>query len=159
MIFVTVGTPDFDFSRLVKKMDQLALKTDEEIVIQKGKTKVETNNCESHAFIPEQRYEHLMKHARIVVVHAGVGSILTCFNYDKKPVVVPRRKKFKEHKDDHQIEIAKKFADNHGLILIDDIDELDAVINEKDESKFKFSKTRDKEIVKKLKEYLETLAE
>jgi len=38
MIFVTVGTHDQGFERLVKKMDEIAGQIDEEVVIQVGYT-------------------------------------------------------------------------------------------------------------------------
>lgn len=57
----------------------------------------------------------LCEQARAVVSHAGVGSIMTALAAGKQPIVVPRLRRFDEHVDDHQLQIAKQF-ESQGLV-------------------------------------------
>ena len=53
MIFVTVGTHEQSFERLVKKVDELKRDKviDEDVIIQKGFTDYEPQYCESYKLI------------------------------------------------------------------------------------------------------------
>ncbi len=46
-----------------------------------------------------------------MVTHAGVGSIIVALSNGKRPVVVPRLKRFGEAVDDHQLQFGRRFAD------------------------------------------------
>ena len=108
MIFVTVGTNEARFDRL---LDAVAgLDTDEEIVVQYGASGVRPSNAELHDFLPFERIVELVRAARVVVTHAGVGSIMVALTQGKRPVTVPRRKMFDEAVDDHQVWFGKRFA-------------------------------------------------
>lgn len=78
-------------------------------------------------FLPYERIADLMREAEIVVAHAGVGSLFTALGVGKRPVVLPRLRRFGEHVDDHQLMIAKKLAEDDSIILYtlgDDVREL-----------------------------------
>lgn len=152
MIFVTVGTSDFDFIRLVKFMDESAKNIREEIIIQKGKTNYKTKNCKGFDFIEDKKYHKYMQNARIIITHAGVGSILTCLKYNKKPVIVPRLKKYGEHIDNHQIEIAKKFSEKFYLEVIENVNKLKSIIKVRKNRRFK--RFKDYKLIKFLKNEL-----
>jgi UDP-N-acetylglucosamine transferase subunit ALG13 len=47
-----------------------------------------------------------MAESDVVITHAGIGSAVSALRAGKRPVLVPRRKHFKEHIDDHQACIA-----------------------------------------------------
>jgi UDP-N-acetylglucosamine transferase subunit ALG13 len=61
--------------------------------------------------------------ADLVVAHAGVGSALEALSAGRCPVLVPRRKAFGEHVDDHQSDIAAELA-GRGLCIAREADEL-----------------------------------
>jgi predicted glycosyltransferase len=52
-----------------------------------------------------------MAQADSVVCHAGVGTIMTALQAGHTPVVVPRQAGRGEHVDDHQMDIASRFAE------------------------------------------------
>jgi UDP-N-acetylglucosamine transferase subunit ALG13 len=62
----------------------------------------------------------LVREARTVVTHGGVGSILFCLDNGKRPIVVPRLRRFAETVDDHQLESARRFSDAGLVTLVDD---------------------------------------
>jgi UDP-N-acetylglucosamine--N-acetylmuramyl-(pentapeptide) pyrophosphoryl-undecaprenol N-acetylglucosamine transferase len=52
-----------------------------------------------------------MVKANSVICHAGVGTIMTALQVGHTPVVVPRQARYGEHVDDHQLDIATRFAE------------------------------------------------
>ena len=91
MIFVTVGGMR-PFGRLVKEMDRIAGELDEKVVMQIGSTDYEPKNCEYFRFVPRKDIEEFYASARVIVCHAGGGSILTALQHGKPLVLVPRIK-------------------------------------------------------------------
>jgi len=127
LIFVTVGTAR-DFSRLVKKADEIGKEMNEKIIIQRGNTRYTPKNCNYFDFIGREKFENYIKKADIVVTHAGVGNIITSLTQKKPTVVIPRRKKFNEHKNDHQMDIAKELEKSERIIVCYDIERLEEKI-------------------------------
>lgn len=125
MIFVTVGNHDQGFDRLIKKMDEIAGKIDEKVIMQIGYTKYKPVNAEYFDFIESfEEIKRLNREARVVVCHAGAGSILTALEQHTSVIVVPRLKKYNEHLNDHQIEIAEAMAENNRVKIALDVDNL-----------------------------------
>lgn len=126
LIFVTVGGMRA-FERLVCQMDLIASELDEQVVIQIGSTKYEPKNCDYFRFMSRNDIERLYTNARVVVSHAGTGSILTALAYDKPLVLVPRMKKYREVLDDHQVELAHQM-EAQGVVVVRDIGNLEDAI-------------------------------
>lgn len=126
MIFVTVGTPKYDFSRLVKAVDEL--QTKEKIVVQLGYTKYVPKNCEWFRFTTPEKIEQLVKQCRVHISHGGIGSIMMPLEYVKPVVAVPRMKKFDEHVNDHQMQIVKEMEKQKKVIAVYDIGKLQAAL-------------------------------
>jgi len=130
MIFVTVGW-QYGFERLVIKMDDIASKVDEEVVMQIGSTKYEPVNAQYFRFVEtDDQILEYMRDARLVVSHAGAGSILTASSLGKPTIIVPRLKKFGEHIDDHQLEIAEVISEDEGMFVVYDVGDLDEHVRE-----------------------------
>jgi beta-1,4-N-acetylglucosaminyltransferase len=126
LIFVTVGGMHA-FERLVKEMDRIASELDEKVVMQIGSTDYEPRNCEYFRFVPRKDIEEFYGSARVIVCHAGGGSILTALQHDKPLVIVPRMKRYGEHIDDHQLEIAKQM-ESRGVTVVYDISNLKSAL-------------------------------
>ena len=125
MIFVTVGTHYLGFTRLIKKIDELACLIDEEIIAQIGNTNYKPKNIKYFTFIEdEKKIMELYEKARVIVTHGGAGTILTLSNFNKKIIVVPRLKKFNEHVDDHQLELAEFLEKEKKVTVVYDIEDL-----------------------------------
>lgn len=126
MIFVTVGNHNQGFDRLIKKMDEIAGKTDEQVIMQIGYTTYKPVNAEYFSFLESfEEILRLNREARVVVSHAGAGSIVTALKEKTPVIVVPRLKKYDEHMNDHQLEIAKAMSENKNVTVIYDVEDLD----------------------------------
>ena len=129
MILVTVGTHDQQFNRLVRFMDEWAGEHDEPVVIQSGCSTVEPHHCEWKDYYPYLTMQRYMEDARIVITHGGPSSFVTALQFKKIPIVVPRKKEFNEHVNDHQVAFARAFAKrNNNIIVVEDIEELGEII-------------------------------
>jgi len=136
MIFVTVGTHEQPFNRLVKAVDEL--KRDgiitEEVIIQTGFSTYEPKYCQWSKLIPYQQMLKNVANARIVITHGGPASFVMPLQIGKTPIVVPRQHQFDEHVNDHQVEFARNVAERMGTIIpVEDIDKLGSVITNYDE--------------------------
>lgn len=136
MIFVTVGTHEQPFNRLIKAVDEL--KRDgvitEDVIMQTGFSTYEPKYCEWSKLIPYQDMIKNVEKARIVITHGGPASFIMPLQIGKTPIVVPRQYQFNEHVNDHQVEFARNVAKRMGtIILVEDISKLNDVITNYDE--------------------------
>ncbi len=127
MIFVTLGTQDKQFRRLLDAVEKL--NTDEKIVAQTGSTKFKSNKIEVHDFMNSSEFYDCMKDARIVITHAGVGTIVEGLKMGKTMIVAARRKQYKEHVNDHQLQILDTFSKEGYIIPLYDFEDLQKLIN------------------------------
>lgn len=112
MIFLTVGTQKFQFNRLLQAVDQLIGEgvIQEPVVAQRGHSTYIPRNYETCMFMDNSLFEQMIQDCDLLITHGGVGTILKGIEFKKKIIVVPRKKSFSEHVDDHQQEIAKEFG-------------------------------------------------
>ena len=129
MIFVTLGTQDKTFERLLEAVEKLKL--DEKIIAQTGSTNFKSNKMEIHNFLSPEEFNRCMKEAKVVITHAGVGTIIQGLNLHKKMIVAARKKEYKEHVNDHQEQILRTFASSGYIIPLDNFNDLEKLI-EKD---------------------------
>ena len=133
MIFVTVGTHEQPFNRLVQYMDEWAKNHEENVIIQTGYSTYEPTNCKWQNFFSYQEMLELVEEARIVVTHGGPSSFIMPLQIGKIPVVVPRKLEFNEHVNDHQVEFCNQVAERQkNIIVIQNIDELKDTIENYD---------------------------
>jgi UDP-N-acetylglucosamine transferase subunit ALG13 len=126
MILVTCGTNEQPFDRLVAASRELA--RDEALVVQYGSSLVEHGDGEWLDFVPFEVLADLMAQARIVISHAGVGSIMLARRCGKLPVVVPRRLHLDEAVDDHQLSLARRLDDTGVVRLVEDETQLRTIV-------------------------------
>lgn len=107
MIFVTVGNDFRDFSRLIRKADEIAPHIPSEIAIQRGHSKYLPKNAKHFDFVPIDTATEYIKLSELVLSHAGIGTIILCKEHGIPLIILPRRKKYDEHMNDHQMEIAQ----------------------------------------------------
>ena len=128
MIFVTIGAAR-GFPRLISKMDEIAGKTDEEVIIQVGYTNYQPIHAKYLTFINREEMLRLIQESRIVVTHSGT-SITDILKLGRPAVVVPRFKKYHEAINDHQVELCQALEKQGKIIAIYDIEKLEAALNE-----------------------------
>lgn len=129
MIFVTVGTHEQPFKRLIEYMDNWAGKHNEKVVIQTGYSKYEPKNCEWSKLYPYPEMVKKVAEARIVITHGGPSSFIMPLRIGKTPIVVPRMKKYNEHVNDHQVKFCHQVKERMGIIIVvEDIEKLEETI-------------------------------
>ena len=109
MILVTVGTTHFPFDRLMASVAQLSVS--DRIVVQRGASRVPVPNAEVVDFFSFQELSDRIRQSRLVVCHAGVGSIMVALANGRRPIVVPRLARYGEAVDDHQTQLATMLAE------------------------------------------------
>lgn len=118
MIFVTVGT-QLPFDRLIQAVDEIApLLGDEEIIAQTKGGEYVAKNIKCYEYIERERYMELFKSARLVISHAGTGSILTAMKYHKNIIIMPRLASLREHRNNHQVHTAEAIRHYENIKVI-----------------------------------------
>ena len=136
MIFVTVGTHEQPFNRLIEYVDKLKQNKviGEEVIMQTGYSTYEPLHCTWQKVYPYGQMVELVREARIVVTHGGPSSFILPLQIGKVPIVIPRQKKFGEHVNDHQVNFARAIADRmKSIIVVSDIERLQDIINDYEE--------------------------
>lgn len=139
MIFVTVGTHEQPFDRLLKCIDKMVVdgKIKEEVIVQKGYTDFELKHCKEYKLIGYDEMQKYIQEARMVITHGGPASFIAPLSIGKIPIVVPRKKEYNEHVNNHQLDFAKQVEKRmKNIIVAEDEKELeDAIINYDDKIK------------------------
>ena len=135
MIFVTVGTHEQPFNRLIEAVDQLkgSGAIDEDVIMQTGFSTYEPKYCEWRKLLPYAQMKEKVAEARIVITHGGPASFIMPLQIGKIPIVVPRQLQFNEHVNNHQVDFAKAVAERMGNIIpVYDMTELGDVLGQYD---------------------------
>ncbi len=108
MIFVTAGTEQYPFNRLMRWLDILQQHDllQDEIVVQYGNSTYLPEGSKVYKFVKEERFKGFIQDARLVIAHCGEGTVLLLDSLQKPYMLVPRTHAFGEHVDNHQIEMA-----------------------------------------------------
>lgn len=111
MIFLTVGT-QFSFDRLVRAVDEAVEQgvIDDQVIAQIGENAWQPRCLEAVATMTKNDFDDTYRRAEVVISHAGMGSITQALEQNKPLLVMPRRKCYGEVVNDHQVDIAEKFA-------------------------------------------------
>ncbi len=131
MIFVTVGTHEQQFNRLIEFIDKMkgAGKIDDDVVMQIGYSTYEPQFCKWDRLIPYDQMEKNVESARIVITHGGPASFIMPLRLGKVPIVVPRQYAYREHINNHQVTFAKQVSERMRMIIpIFEIEELEETI-------------------------------
>ncbi len=110
MIFVTIGT-QAPFDRFIKIIDEVAPQLDEEIVAQVYQLGFEPKNIKTINFLAPDEFNDLFMKARLIVSHAGMGTILSALQQHKPIIIFPRIAALGEHRNEHQLATAEKFKE------------------------------------------------
>jgi uncharacterized protein (TIGR00661 family) len=126
MIYVTLGTQKQSFKRLIEYLEKIDYKG--KIYVQNGCVKYSTRNLIFVGLISDEEMNSYIKKSDIVISHGGGGSIFKALSFGKKVICVPRLKKYKEHINDHQLEIIDYLSKNNYIIKCNTFEELNNAI-------------------------------
>ena len=122
MVFVTVGTHEQPFNRLVEYMDKWSQEHDEDVVIQTGYSTYTPKNAVWKKLFPYEEMVKNVEKARIVITHGGPSSFIMPLQIGKIPIVVPRKHEFNEHVNDHQVAFSRAVSERQGnIIVVEDV--------------------------------------
>lgn len=154
IILVITGTSPYRFDRLIKEMDNIAKKNHEEVIILTGHISYKIQTAKHFKFLSENEFTKLYKSARLIVSHAGIGSIMTAFRHNKPFIIVPRMKKHGENLDDHQLEIAGEIEKDRIAAVVYDVRNLEKLI----QSRYRYPRrefnNENKILIEKLRTYI-----
>lgn len=119
MIFLTVGTRDGGFDRLVNAVDQLVADgvITDTVTAQIADGSYRPDNMNVLEFCSPDDFTDLIASAEFVISHAGMGTIIESLKRNKTVLVVPRSSALGEMCDDHQFETARQL-EAEGKILV-----------------------------------------
>jgi len=120
VIFVSVGSSTIPFERLLRAVDNLA--ADEQLIVQYGASGFRPRRAECVDFLSNDEFRAHVQRARVTVIHAGAGSIITTLALGKHPIVVPRRAAHREAVDDHQLPFARRAGELGIVTVVEDLE-------------------------------------
>lgn len=157
MIFVTLGTQDKSFKRLLKAIDK-AIENKEikdKVIVQAGYTKYKSDNMEIFDLCGPKQFNQYIKDANLVITHGGVGSILNALKQNKKVIAAPRLSQYKEHTNDHQKEIVKEFSKEGYILELENFSELGKLVKESKKFTPKKYISNNKKLIARIENYID----
>ncbi len=137
LIFVVLGTHELPFHRLLNEIEHLKQQAfiKEEVIVQHGHTPCNSKYFSLKKFVSYEEMDAFYDKARIVITHAGTGSVVTALRKGKKVIAVPRLKEYGEHNDNHQLEIVAQFLKQGYILTWKDGEQLAAVLKQAEDFK------------------------
>jgi len=117
VVFVSAGTDKrFPYPRLIEWTASWATSHDDkvDVLVQAGITPCP--DLPSAAEYPPQEMRRLLRGSHAAVMQGGPGGVMTARSCGLLPILVPRRHKFGEAVDDHQVDFGR-WAQDRGLTL------------------------------------------
>jgi len=115
--FVTVGNATQPFKRLLDGVAGIIATLPQPVIVQRGSTPFSGHGYKSVQFMEMEQFGRLVETAELLIMHGGAGSIIHAVQAGKIPVVMPRRAKYQEIVDDHQVEFTYALAESGKVVL------------------------------------------
>lgn len=156
-IFITLGSQKFQFNRLLEAVDELCEKgkvNAEDVFAQIGYSDYLPKNFNYKKFLDRDEFSKEIGKADIVITHGGTGAIIGAVKKGKKVIAVPRRAKYGEHVDDHQLQLIKQFDDLNLICSCQDADKLEDALNIVRRTSYNSYKSNTSNIISSIEEYI-----
>ena len=159
MIFVILGTQDKEFTRLLKQVEKEIKKGNikERVIVQAGSTKYKSEYMEILDYISMNEFKNYIKKSDYIITHGGVGTILDALLLNKKIIAVPRLSIYKEHENDHQVQIIEEFSNMGYIIDGSRLNKLDESIDKLNTFIPKSYKSNNKNMINLIENYIDNL--
>ena len=155
MIFVTVGTQDKPFDRLFRYLEEADIK--DRVVVQSGFTKYKSSKYEVYDYLDKDKFDKYLDEADIIITHGGVGTIMKALIDHKKVIAIARLSKYKEHQNDHQLQIISSLKSEGYILELNEDNKLEDLLQEAKDFKVPEIKSNNKELINKLEDYIDNL--
>lgn len=131
MIFCTVGT-QAPFDRFLQIIDEIAPEMEgEDIIVQAFKDKYVPKHVKTVQMLPPDEFNKIFASARMIIGHAGMGTIISALTQDKPIIIFPRIAALGEHRNEHQLATAKKMNELGYVYVANDEKELRELVLKK----------------------------
>lgn len=159
LIFVTLGTQDKKFDRLLyaieKQIKNGVIK--DKVIVQAGHTKFKSDYMQIFDLVDSGSFNKYINECDLLITHGGVGSIISGLKKGKKVIAAARLKKYKEHTNDHQIQIIDAFTSEGYILSLSDFDKLDDILKKAKVFKPKKFKSNTETFRNNLKNYIDNI--
>ena len=159
-IFITLGSQKFQFNRLLIAVDKLCDKkviSGEDVFAQTGYSDYVPRNYRYNNFLDREEFSVEMGNADIVITHGGTGAIIGAVKKGKKVIAVPRRAKYGEHVDDHQLQLVGQFKELDLICECDDAEKIGEALENVKNTTYKSYVSNTKTIVESIEQYIKSL--
>lgn len=132
MIFVTVGS-QIPFDRMMEAIDLWASENKNKRIF--AQTGLKSYQPKYFHWVPKMEfsdYKNKINEAKVIIAHAGMGTIITAITHRKPIVIMPRRAKFNEHRNDHQYDTANALKNMPGVHIAWDEQDLKTTLDRLD---------------------------
>lgn len=151
MILVTLGTQDKKFYRLLdaiqKQIDLGNIK--DKVVVQAGcSSDYKSKDMKIFDLIPMEEFDKLISKCDLLITHGGVGSIITGLKNNKKVIAAARLAEYKEHTNNHQLQIIENFSNRQYILNLSNFDDLGDMVKNIDKFEPKKYKSNTNKFIK-----------
>lgn len=161
MIFVTLGTQDKPFKRLIKAVEKQIMlgNIKEEVIVQAGCTNYKTKleNIKIVQYMSIEEFNKNLEKAKIVITHAGAGTIIQALEKNKKVIAAARKKVYGEHVNNHQEQILDNFSNSGYVLPLRSFRKLNEVIEQAKEFKPKKFESNNGKFIENIENEIEDL--
>lgn len=124
MIFATVGT-QLPFDRMIMAIDKWNKKQRlSDCFAQVGMGGAAPTSLEFSETLTPSQFANQIAKCKVIVSHAGMGTILTALQLCKPIVIMPRLASLGEHRNDHQLATVANLRGTGGIYVAENDQEL-----------------------------------
>lgn len=156
-IFITLGSQKFQFNRLLIAVDKLCEKEiicGKDVFAQIGYSDYVPQNYRYNNFLDREEFSVEMGKADIVITHGGTGAIIGAVKKRKKVIAVPRRAKYGEHVDDHQLQLVGQFKELDLICECDDVEKIGEALETAKRTIYKEYVSNTRTIINSIEQYI-----
>lgn len=119
------------FDRLVQALDEWAGRQQQpvDVLAQVGQSTYPARHIRTVDSLSPAEFRQTCATARLIVAHAGMGSVLTALELARPLVLLPRRGDLQETRNDHQMATARWLAAREGIWVAEDAFDLGPCID------------------------------
>jgi UDP-N-acetylglucosamine transferase subunit ALG13 len=159
LIFLTVGNWHKGFDRLVQAVDDFVQRKiiSEKVIAQVGSGTYKPKHLASIDYCSPTEFIDYLEKSKVVIAHAGVGTIGQAIKLEKPIVVVPRKAELGECSNNHQWTTAKQLEEEGKILAAYEISELPDKLQQA-RSFVSAKKQMDNEIIQTIEKFIDELA-
>ncbi|MEP3347013.1 MAG: glycosyltransferase [Litoreibacter sp.] len=126
----------------------------EERVVLQTCAKVVGTECEADHTLSAEQYQAFLEEARVVISHAGIGSVISARRARTPIILVPRQVRLQEHRNDHQMATATALDGRKGIRIAWDVDQISDLLDQQFEVSSVEKNYRQNQLVDRIRQFV-----